>query len=194
MARKLTETKQKRVKEAIYIKADNFGYMTAGRIESGKFMDDLVDDPEVGGILKDYMTKERVRTYIKDGVLNAYTKQKNRHVLASKTPEDTVRNLFAVEAQIIQECKAKNKGLFVLRASNGDIFVVSSGTTLKWETALKKALELIAREPGLTINANKPRICLRLSELSQLLTDADRDHIRTALGAIGVKAIFCSNE
>ena len=75
----------------------------------------------------------------------------------------------------------------MLRASNGDIFVVSSGTTLKWETALKKALELIAREPGLTINANKPRICLRLSELSQLLTDADRDHIRTALGAIGVK-------
>jgi hypothetical protein len=193
MPKTLTDAQQKKIKKAIYKKADEFGYMTSGRIESGRFMDELVDDPDIGGVLKEYMTKERIRTYIKDGVLNAYTKAKNRSALSTTTPEATVENLFSLSASIIQRCNGKNSGVFVLRAENGSIFVVSSGTTLKWETALRKALELIAREPRLSVEGKTPFICLQLSEASQELTEADRNHIRTALNAIGVKAVFCGN-
>ena len=191
MPKTLSDAQQKKIKKAIYKKADEFGYMTSGRIESGRFMDELVEDPEIGGVLKEYMSKERIRTYIKDGVLNAYTKAKNKAALSGIMPESTVKRLLHYEAEIIQKCSGKNSGVSVLRSEAGRIVVVSGGTALKWETALRKALEIIANEPGLTINNQTPEICLQLSEASQALTDADRNHIRTALNAIGVKALFC---
>lgn len=193
MPKTLSDAQQKRIKKAIYKKADEFGYMTSGRIESGRFMDELVEDPEIGGVLKEYMSKERIRTYIKDGVLNAYTKAKNKKALSGVTPENTVKRLFNDSAAVIQKCSGKNSGVFVLRSEDGKLFVVSGGTALKWETALRKALEIIAREPGLIVENQPPYICLQLSEASQALTDADRNHIRTALNAIGVKAIFCGS-
>jgi hypothetical protein len=39
-------------KKAIYEKADKFGYASCGRNDSGRFIDDLVNDPEIGGIIK----------------------------------------------------------------------------------------------------------------------------------------------
>lgn len=193
MPKTLTNAQQQRIRAAIFKKADEFGYMTSGRIESGHFMDGLVDDPEIGGVLKEYMSKEKVRTYIKDGVLNAYTKSHNKRALSAITPEIVVKRLHNCDASVIQQGKGKESNLYVLRSTEGSIYVVSDGTVLKWETALRKALEIIAREPGLTINSHTPFICLKLSEAGQVLTDADRGHIRSALNAIGVKAIFCGS-
>ena len=84
MANALPKNIQAKVKRAVYKKADEFGYMECGRIESGRFLDTLVDDPEVGKVIIEYMPKERVRTYIKDGVLNAYTKAATKRALADR--------------------------------------------------------------------------------------------------------------
>lgn len=181
-----------KVKKAVFRKADEFGYMESGRIESGAFIDMLVDDPEVGQVLIEYISKERVRTYIKDGVLNAYAKEFTKKALASIAPEKTILDTYGVEASVIQKCKGKQSGLYVLRSEAGDIYVVSSGTVLKWETALRKALEIIASEPNLIINDITPDICLKLSSASHSLTEADKEYISSALGAVGVKAVFCS--
>ena len=86
MPKTLPADKQRRIKKLIFSRADQFGYATSGRIENGRFLDQLVNDPEIGGVLKEYMEKERVRTYIKDGVLNAYTKQLTRNALTQSTP------------------------------------------------------------------------------------------------------------
>ena len=80
---------------------------------------------------------------------------------------------------------------YVLRHDNGEIYVVSSGTVLKWETALRKALDIIARQPGLIVNDATPDICLKLAEVGQSITQSERVHIITALAAVNVKAIFC---
>ena len=64
---------------------------------------------------------------------------------------------------------------------------------LKWETALKKALELIARQPGMLSNDEKPEICLQLAMLSSSLTESEKEHILTALSIIGVRAVFCGD-
>ena len=142
-------------------------------------------------VLIEYMAKERVRTYIKDGVLNAYAKSLTQKALASATPEKIIHDIFEETAAIIQEGKGKQNGLYVLRAESGSIYVLSSGTVLKWETALRKALDIIANEPNLTINNKAPSICLRLSTSGQSLTVADKIHIVAALGAVGVNAVFC---
>ena len=84
---------QSQVKEAVFREADEFGYMASGRIESGQFIDTLVEDPEVGRVLIEYMPKERVRTYIKDGILNAYTKKATNKALETSTPENTIKEV-----------------------------------------------------------------------------------------------------
>ena len=55
MANALPKNIQAKVKRAVYKKADEFGYMECGRIESGRFLDILVDDPDVGKIIIEYM-------------------------------------------------------------------------------------------------------------------------------------------
>ena len=87
MANSLPKNVQTEIRKAVYKKAEEFGYMECGRIESGRFIDTLVEDPEVGCVLIEYLPKERVRTYIKDGVLNAYAKNLTKKALARVRPD-----------------------------------------------------------------------------------------------------------
>lgn len=192
MANSLPKAVQDKIRRVVYKKADEFGYMECGRSESGRFIDTLVENDEVGRVLIEYMPKERVRTYIKDAILNTYAKSLTKKALATSTPERTISDSFGEKACVIQKGKGKQSGLFVLRSEAGAIFVVSGGTVLKWETALRKALDVIANEPNLTIGGKSPSICLKLSMEGQALTTADKTHISAALGAVGVRAIFCS--
>ena len=191
MANNLPKNVQSQVREIVFREADHFGYMECGRIASGQFIDELVDMPEVGGVLIEYMPKERVRTYIKDGILNSYTKKVTKRVLATSTPEDAIEDAYGETAYVIQRGSGKKRDLYVLRAESGTIYVVSGGTVLKWETALRKALDIISNEPNLTINGKAPSICLKLSQAGQSLTEADKTQIQCAVGAVGVKAVFC---
>ena len=174
----------------IFERADAFGYVSRGRNDNGRFTDELVDDPNVGGVLREYMSKEKIRTYIKDGVLNAYTKVRTKKILAAKSVTDTVLQMYSVSSTIIQQ--DKYSGVSVCRSEDGSIFIISKGTVLKWETALRKALELIANEPSLIVNKAAPSICLHLAVASQDFTDGEKKHISSALEAISVKARFCS--
>lgn len=192
MAKTLPANKKSKVRKTIFDKADAFGYASRGRNDNGHFMDELVDDPEVGGVLKEYMSKEKIRTYIKDGVLNAYTKERTKRILAEKSAPDTVLQLYGETCSVIQQCKGKDRGVSVCRSEDGRIYVISEGTILKWETALRKALELIAREPTLVIEGRTPSICLHLAVANEDITDGEKRHISTALDAISVKARFCS--
>lgn len=124
MAKKLPSEKAKRIKQLIFQRADEFGYATSGRIENGRFLDELVNDPDIGGVLKEYMEKERIRTYIKDGVLNAYTKKLTKAALAMNLPAAIVKSVYAVEAVEIQTYEQ----VTVLRApETGAIYVISKG-------------------------------------------------------------------
>lgn len=183
---------REKIFDVVYRKADEFGYTQCDRVQSGQFMDNLVDDPEVGGVLINYMPKERIRTYIKDTILNRYTKHVTNEALASVTPEETIKQVYGENADVIDDIHFKANTLSVLRApDSGNIYVVSCGTVLKWETALRKALETIANKPNLTINGKAPQVCLKLSAPSQALTEPDKKLIRSALGSVGVKAVFC---
>lgn len=68
MANRLPQQVREKLIRIVYKKADEFGYMECDRVTSGQFMDMLVDDQEVGGVIRQYIQKERVRTYIKDTI------------------------------------------------------------------------------------------------------------------------------
>ncbi|MDR2970850.1 MAG: hypothetical protein LBU83_02805 [Bacteroidales bacterium] len=192
MAKVLTSEQKNAIKKIVFEKANNFGYVASSRYDSGRFMDELVDDIEVGGILKQYMPKERIRTYIKDGILNAYKKELVKKALADTSPTDIIQSVYGIQSSVIQECTGKNTGVSVSCSDDGRIFVISGGTVLKWETALRKALELISRQPKLLTNNTALSICLHLVAGNKDLTDGDKKHIIDALTAVGIEVLFYS--
>jgi len=186
MAKLVKNEKVSEIKEFVYEKADEYDYMNRSRADNGKFMTRLVEDPDVGGILTEYMEKDKIRTYIKDGILNSYTKNRKKQILKANSPIDTVKKIYSTEVNVIQTVG----NVTVCRSNDGRIFIVSNGNILKWETALRKALELISREPDLLVNGKPPEICLQIVVLKFGITDGDKSLITDALGAIGVKAKF----
>lgn len=189
MSVKLPREKAAQIRRVVYAKADEHRYISRMRNENGQFMTALVDDPDVGGILSDYMEKEAIRTYIKDTILNRYTKQRKSEILNGNSPTDMIRKVYNIAVVQIQ-----TEGcVTICRSEDGRIFVVSSGDIRKWETALKKALELIARQPKLVVEGKFPEICLQLAVLNHGLTDGDKKLITDALNAINVRARFYGN-
>ena len=179
------------IPDVVYKKADEYFYSSHTRPDNSAFMDSLVIDVDVGYVLREYMDNAVIRTYIKDSILNAYSKQRGKDILSAESATDTVKQLFGIDTSVIQNQKNNNKAVSVCRSDDGKIFVVSEGTVLKWETALRKALEIIAREPGLSVDGFSQSICLQLADISASITDGDKKHISTALAAISVKARFC---
>jgi len=188
MAKALPKDVAARIQRSVFKKADEHGYALRGRVENGRFMDDLVDDPEIGGVIKEYVQGGKVRTYIKDGVLNAYTKQKTKQILRSHDPIQIICHTFGVKEAFI----LKQGDTVVCRSSNERIFVIGRGTVLKWEAALRKALEYTARTPGVRADGRYPSICLQLAVINDDITEGDKTQITSALAAVGVKVYFCS--
>ena len=55
MSIKLPKHIQKDIRDRVYARADECGYMTNGRQRNSSFMDSLTEDPKIGGILKNYL-------------------------------------------------------------------------------------------------------------------------------------------
>ena len=187
MAKLLPNDVEKAIKNAIFKKAREYGYSSRGRRDNGIFMDDLLDDPEVGLRLKEYLPTEKIRTYIKDGVLNAYTKQQTQLLLDSYSAEKILGDTFNKISLFLIE---KRNGINIFRDEDYKIYVLSQGTVTKWETALRKALDKLASCPKLS-ERQIPAICLQLATQNGDLTEADCDHINRALAAINVSAYYC---
>ncbi|MDR2729069.1 MAG: hypothetical protein LBB56_08035 [Chitinispirillales bacterium] len=189
MSELIPREKAARIKDLVYSKADTHGYIARGRNENGQFMTALVEDFEVGGVLSEYMEKGKIRTYIKDSILNGYTKCRKKEILESNLPTDTIQKVYSVTSSLMRTIG----DTAICRSDDGKFYIISSGTFLKWETALRKSLELIARQPNLTVDGNHPEICLQLAVLNKGVTDGDKKLIIDALQAISVKVRFCED-
>ena len=193
MPKRVPNKKAEQIKALVRQRADAAGYITSNRTENTQFLDSLVADETIGGVLREYLPKDRVRTYIKDGILNAYAKQSFNSALEAVTPVATIQKKYGVAAEIIFQGKDKEARLSISRSEDGRIFVVSGGTVLKWETALRKALDIIAQKPTLIIDGKTPSICISLVDTNNSLTEADKNHISIALAAVKVQVAFCND-
>ncbi|WP_020678071.1 hypothetical protein [Geopsychrobacter electrodiphilus] len=176
------------VRQTIYAKAEAFDYLHRSQLENSAFMDDLVKDCDVGGIISQYAPKEKIRTYIKDGVLKKYSKRKRERALPSN-PEEMKPIVEALFNQKAYEIHSK-KGPLIFRLEDGNLLAAATGTLLKWETALRKVLELISTAPGLPPRDAKLHILLVLAVLNCPTTMSDKEQLISALNFIGVKLHF----
>ena len=186
MANKLPKNVSREVRNRTYAKCDEYGYSSRSRTENTAFMNSLVEEPEIGGRLREYMTGEEVRTYIKDTLLNAYAKANVKRKLACLTPMDVVLSVFAIETDFVGRLGETS----ICRSCSNAIYLVQTGTLLKWETALRKVLECVAAHPHLSENSSSLEMCLLLVVTNDELSYGDRQQIEVALGFIGVKVFF----
>ena len=188
MSKKVPDDIAKEIKECVFQEADRVNYLARSRTDNGNFLAQLVAMPNVGGRLSQYMKKAEVRTYIKDAILNRYSKDKTQE----ERPDDLesiILEKVGIQALFVEH-EAKSQISSFKSPADACFVVVADGTVLKWETALRKALELIAKQPGLTVDGKTPSICLNLVSTTSDLTAADKNHITNALKAVGVQAVF----
>ena len=186
MANKLPKNVSREVRNRTYAKCDEYGYSSRSRTENTAFMNSLVEEPGIGGKLREYMTGEEVRTYIKDTLLNAYAKENVKRKLACLTPMAVVSSVFEIDTEFVGRLGETS----ICRSSVNSIYLVQTGTLLKWETALRKVLECVAAHPHLKENSSSLEMCLLLVVTNDELSYGDRHQIEVALNFIGVKVYF----
>lgn len=185
MANTLPKEIAKLIKEKIFAAADEAKYASMSRPESGKFMDELGRRKDIGGVIEQHMPKPRVKTYIKDGVLNAYSKAHARKA-KPKNPADAIKAVYNVEAAFFE--KSGGVDVFAYRKENATRYViVATGTFLKWESALRKALLCVAAKPSMQ-DVEKAHIFLILMAQGKAIPPADKTSLQKALDRCGAKA------
>lgn len=147
-------------------------------------MENLIKDPEVGGKLSEFMSRAELKTYIKDSILNRYSKDKIALELLTDTA-DLIKKTFGQDSVLIESRKGDRLSLY--RLANKELLIVVGGTLLKWETAMRKALEFIAQAPGLPPKDTKLNVLIVLASSGRTLTDGDKNLLTDALGFVGVK-------
>lgn len=183
MPRTLPENVRDSVRELIYNRADDANYLLQGRVANGQFMNELVRDKEIGGVLQQYMPQGELKTYIKDAVLNRYAKDKHAHALEDYTPEEIIYETFGGAMEI----DSGDQVAFYKSTERADSYcVVGTGTNDKWETALRHALLYIACLPEDT-QKQDVRIALCCTSPRGKLSMGDRRHIKDALMKIDVE-------
>ena len=186
MAVKLPAEVSKEIKRLTFEKADAFVYGSRSRTENGAFINSLVEDSEIGGRLREYMPANAVRTYIKDGVLNAYAKALVRKKFNSVSLETVIDRVYGVSAKSVGSIN----GTHIYRSDDNSIYLINLGTYLKWETALRKLLECVACNTHITEQAKSVNLCLLLAVSNGEMSFGDQQQIERALHYINVKVYF----
>lgn len=177
------------VKEVVFKRADNFHYTERNRVENNTFLNDLANDPEVGLKIGEYIPREKVRTYIKDGILNAYSKQRQA-MLHTADPTVIAREACGQEVAHIETVSIKYSKVHFFRCADQNFLVLGEGNVAKWETALRKTLEYIARSPGFPPEEYQVYVALSLASTGAPLTESDKKAIKHALDFIGIGVIY----
>ena len=184
MANIIPKDKREKIFALVYNRADAFGYCTRNRPDNSMFMSSLVNDSEIGGILSEFMPKEEVRTYVKDTILNKYTKELVKRKMATIEAVTVFQIVYGVDTQLV----GKTGAISICRSENGDIYVLSVGTYLKWETTLRKALEYIAANEN--VKTPNVHVCLGLVVTNDDITSGDKKATEDELAIINTKAFF----
>lgn len=185
MSKKVPDDIAKEIKECVFLEADRINYLARSRTDNGQFLAQLVVQPNVGGRLSQFMKKAEVRTYIKDAILNRYSKDKTQEERPDNL-ESIILELTGHRVVFIEQDTKSQISLF--KSSTDALFiVVADGTVLKWETALRKALLYVASKPLAESLNIKVTIVLTLFARHQKVCPSDLRHLGNALSMCHAK-------
>ncbi len=164
---------------------DDAGYFSQALTDNSQLFDSMTADPLIGGVLGQYMKKEKIRTYIKDGIIGKYAKLKNEEMLSTEKVKADLENFEGSPISILSD---KGQVIVGINDTDGAIIYAAKGTVLKWESALRKVLENRAK------SQNQENMIIRmyliLSNTGRKLTEAEQQSISKTLGIVDVRVIL----
>lgn len=132
-----------------YEEADKANYLSSNRVQNKCLIMKLVKMNTVGRRLLDYIPQESLQKYIKDTILNRYSKDRLKQ--QSPSVEGVIKWCQQATGDIDLSLTAKdhNRNVVLLRNPSGEHYVVVAldGTVIKWETSLRNALEFMVGKP-----------------------------------------------
>lgn len=174
------------VKEKIFSVADDFNYLAKSRIENGKFIDDLVTREGIGNILSQFMKDAEIRIYIKDAVLNRYSKDKTK-AAKPKNMISIIKSKYGFETNFIETDPTTKIELYKSKNQKTQYVIVAEGTMVKWETALRKALLYIPSKPFFFDENSTIHILLNIFAQHKPVSYADKKFLNEALERCGAQ-------
>lgn len=184
----IPSTVRDEIVSAVTIRADNHDYMHRDRNENRIFIQALTTDPNIGGRLADFMGRDRVRTYIKDSILNAYAKKKN---YGAKSPDYITALSISLGSnfKLVDSIGSKRTPLIIARSGSGGHVIAKVGTVLKWETAVRHCAEFVVRTNRLNHSTDVQLVVL-LQGANVIKNAAEQALLVEAALVLGIKAII----
>lgn len=186
MSRKVPKVVRDEICQIVFDKADAHHFLQKTRPENAAFLESLVVDPSVGGVLDDYMPPARVRIYLKDSILNAYSKARR------KVDGDLTELLGSVyNAEVSEIDRWLGDQVSLHRTSIGTVVAVARANYDKWGTWLQKLLLRVAAAPGLPPQRGTPFELALVVYCHGIPCDAaDKRLLEAALDLVGVRCIW----
>ena len=177
------------VKKTAFELCNKFNYSRRSRAENNAFITNLVNNPQVGGILQQYVPQDKIRTYIKDAVLHQYSRRLAKNLIDKIDIGEILSRKFKTQLTKVGR-SSNNSYIFKQNGSQKQYYIAKIGTLVKWETALRKALEYRSTNKMLSDVSANVNICLILLANGGTLTKGDKQQIETVLNYINVQVHF----
>ncbi len=174
------------IKTLAYELCEKYRYGT-GDIDSSGFINLLLSREDVGGRLKQYLPESRVRVYIKDTLCGRYTKDLIAAKMEKYSATEAVKQVYGVGTIIV----GKSGYVTICREEQGElIYLVDYSTLIRWESALRRIMEYIAKTPSIYENSSNVRICLVVVDQTEKMSYSDKQFLEKTLGLVKAKALI----
>lgn len=182
MSIKIPPEVRKQIFDRVHELADHHKYLQKGRHDNARFLDALVADPQVGRRLRDFMPEERVKSYVKDAIVNKYAK-KRKGLLRDVAPH--LPREFEAGYEVGTD---KEKTVSLHRSKEGALLAAGRTTYVKWETGVRKLLLYVAALPAQSRGKGgaRPRLVLVIHEHGTPVNESDKKLTEDALRLAGI--------
>ncbi|MBK8130662.1 MAG: hypothetical protein IPK53_17770 [bacterium] len=159
--------------------------MEKDRTENGQFMESLIHNADIGGRLNTFMPSAKVKTYIKDAILNRYAKVRRT---LPKEIDSHIKLAYEVESNEIEF--DSQTGISLHRLSTGEYVVAARTRHLKWETGLRKLLLFVAGKQGLIEMRTQLNLLLVIVDTNHVVNSSDKRLVNQALALADIKGLW----
>lgn len=182
MSTKIPQKVRREIRDFAYAEAQKHQYLLKSKHENAAFLDRLVKHQKVGGRLREYMPPDRVKSYVKDAIINKYSKRE-RHL-----PRDITDLVSKQYPGVVHEISYdREKAVSLHRVEGGPVVAASRTAYMKWETGLRKLLLYVAAAPGLPPSDGSPvKLLLIIYQHGNPVNESDRALTERGLGLVGV--------
>lgn len=167
------------LREKLWALADELGWSSLGWSEKSTYYESWTKDPEIGGLLGNFMDQRRIRVYIKDTVMKGYARSR----LAD--PKRVMRVLG------LEEEGGNGDDLVITDYERPHGRLLRNSRVIAWGDAKDwKAVLMALHERAYSVSEGKPFAGVLMSATGRFLEEDFREMVQDAASKLGVERLL----